>query len=183
MRIYIDVDENKRIDGWSSTPLSENSIEIEVEENHPVLMSYGKYYYIDGELVENLSGLLEDMKVKKDSELNTACRNAILDGFIHRVNGVDYHFSFDTEAQLNFQGAERLLNGGMTQEILWTVRKDGEYTRIPIDGKIINELVVAILKHKNDNVSKYRDILMPLVESATTIEEVNSISWDSLTRM
>jgi len=176
IKIYMDVDEKNRINGWGSTP-SENSVEIEVESDHPVLMAFGRYSYIDGEIVEDPSRLLEEMKAEKDLELSNACKDAILRGFKYEINGVDYHFSFDTEAQLNFQGAERLLKEGLVEEILWTVRKDGEYIRIAIDSKIMNELAIAILNHKNNNISKYRDFLMPLVNGAETEEEINSITW------
>jgi hypothetical protein len=60
---------------------------------------------------------------------------------------------------------------------MWTVRKNGEYTRIPINKAIMNELTIAILLHKDSNISKYRDFLMPLVNSATTVEEINAIKW------
>ncbi|MNC82499.1 hypothetical protein D3C75_1360350 [compost metagenome] len=61
---------------------------------------------------------------------------------------------------------------------MWTVKKDGEYARIPITKDIMDELSIAILEHKSNNVSKYRDFLMVIVNSATTIEEINSITWD-----
>ena len=124
---------------------------------------------------------LDKAKEDKSKELNTACQEAILSGFYHVIDGEKYHFSFDIEAQLNFQGAERLFSMGAIDEVKWTVhREDGRYERITINKEIMNELSLVILKHKNDNISKYRDVLLPMVEKAETVEEVESITWDSV---
>lgn len=123
---------------------------------------------------------LDTEKEKKNQELNSACNQAILEGFLHNINGVDYWFSFDTEAQLNFQGSKIVLDAGLIPVINWTVRiggKNGEYGRIPITKEIMSELTVAILIHKDSNISKYREQLLPLLNAATTIEEVNAITW------
>lgn len=177
MKIFIDIDNNNRVIGWGISPPSDNAIEIEVSEDHPVLMEFGKYLYIDGELIQDLSHLLEEMKRDKDKELNKACQQAILNGFTHVIDGVEYHFSFDQEAQLNFQGAESLLNNGIIDEIKWTVRKNDEYTRITINKEVMSELSLTILLHKAENIARYRDELLPKVQQATTIEEIKNIKW------
>lgn len=51
MLIYLDVREDNTLGGWSTTPF-EGAVEIEVEEDHPVLESFGRYRYTNGELVE-----------------------------------------------------------------------------------------------------------------------------------
>lgn len=120
---------------------------------------------------------LEYHRKLKDEELNAACAKSILSGFDQEINGVVYHFSFDTEAQLNFQGSERLLSSGMIESIDFTVFRDGKYERIAIDKDAMNILTMAILRHKADNIAKYRDVLMPKVEAASTKEEIESIKW------
>jgi hypothetical protein len=124
--------------------------------------------------------ILEDYKKSKAEELSKACQQSIYNGFEYEINGVTYHFSYDTEAQLNFQGVERLFAQGIVEEVMWTVKKDGQYMRIPITKEILDELALVMLNHKNANISKYRDVLMPMVESAQTIEEVEAITWDSV---
>lgn len=51
MVIYLDVNEDGTLAGWGSTP-SEDSVEIEIPEDHPILSGVGNYKYIDGELVK-----------------------------------------------------------------------------------------------------------------------------------
>jgi hypothetical protein len=36
---------------------------------------------------------------------------------------------------------------------------------------------MAHLNHIQGNISRFRDELMPLVENATTVEEVENINW------
>jgi hypothetical protein len=122
--------------------------------------------------------ILQDAKRRKDSELNSMCQQTIMAGFDHTIEGVVYHFSLDIEAQLNFHGTERLFEKGEIQSIGWTVQRDGNYERIAIDKPLMDELSGIILLHKDANISKYRDVLMKLVEAATTVEEVEAIHWD-----
>jgi hypothetical protein len=41
----------------------------------------------------------------------------------------------------------------------------------------MDTLTLTILQHKDSNVSKYRDVLLPQVNSASTVDEVNAIIW------
>lgn len=180
MNIYIQIDEQNRVIGWSSTNGIEGGIEIEIPEDHEFFISpFYLFIYSNGTLIKDESYLLELAKKRKEKELDEACNEAILAGFEYTINGVTYHFSFDYEAQLNFQGAERLLSKGLVESVMWTVHRDGQYERIPITKEIMDELILKIYQHKNDNISKFRDVLLPRVYAATTIEEVEAITWDS----
>jgi hypothetical protein len=123
--------------------------------------------------------LLEMAKESKRSELDEACNEAILGGFEHEINGTMYHFSYDTEAQMNFNDGAQVLNQGLVAELLWTVyNPSGAYERIVINKELMNEITNTIILHKQGMISKYRDELLPLVEAATTIEEIEAIKWD-----
>lgn len=120
---------------------------------------------------------LEELKVAKERQFNYLCEQAILDGFTHEVDGVACHFAFDVEAQLNFQGASKIIDKGLVQDILWTVKIDGIYSRVKLTAATFEELELAILMHKNTNIAKFRDVLMPLVRAAETKEELLAINW------
>ena len=181
MNIYIQVNEKNRIRSWGTTRSDESDVEVQVEDNHPIFYSAPELFVLrEGQIVKDELFVLENAKIDKLVELNEACNQAILDGFTHTIDGIDYHFSFDFEAQFNFHAAQTLFENGTIDNIVWTAKRNGEYTRVPIDKQIMGELAVHILQHKNGNISKYRDFLEPIVQSATTIEEVNSIKWDSL---
>ena len=120
---------------------------------------------------------LEELKKKKEKELSEKCQEEILNGFKYTFNGIEYHFSFDFEAQLNFQGAERILKAGLIPSLKWTVKNGDIYERIDIDEIMMDELAIAILNHKNLNISHFRDDLYPLVLAATSKTELDSIVW------
>lgn len=182
MIIYIHTDENGVIQGWAGIKSMDGEFEVEIEEDHEILRNHPRMFvYKDGKVIKDETVLLNIARENKDAELNTACQKAIIEGFTHKINGQDYWFSFDQEAQSNFQGTRPLLKEGLIQSINWTVRlggKDGEYTRIPIDVNIMDELTIAILMHKDRNISRYRDELLPLVYKAESLPEINAINWD-----
>ena len=177
MKVYVQVNENNKVIACSFME-NPDDIEVEVEDGVTDLLSY---YLIDGKLVRDVGGILENEKNRKKEELNIACNEAILDGFVYEVNGEKYKFSFDTEAQFNFQGAERILSKGLVGDISWTVKKDDEYHRIKISKQTMDELMIVIFLHKDRNIRKYREMLIPMVENANTVEEVQSVTWDSVT--
>jgi hypothetical protein len=184
--IYILVDDNNTIQGWSTTKGSIRidsqecrEVEIELYSCDPFFNTpFNFYKYINGKLIKDEEYILNLEKAKKREELNIACKESILKGFNYTFNGVEYHFSYDEEAQINFSDAKQVLNDGAISEIPWTVHTmDGKYARINITKSMMSELTLAIVMHKNNNISKYRDELLPLVEKAKTVEEVRAIKW------
>lgn len=181
MRIYIDVDNKSRIQGWGSSSISENSIEIDIPDNHPMILgntNHMAYSYIDKEVVFDLSNIMDTVKEEKEEELNELCNQAILEGFSHTVRGIEYHFPFGIETQLNFESSRKLLEEGFVQDIKWTVRdSNDDWIRLSILKEDLSSLSLAIHNHKEENISKYRDVLLPKLELAQDLEDINSIQW------
>ncbi|QPK89715.1 hypothetical protein IEN91_04500 [Bacillus velezensis] len=180
MEIFISVNKDtNEINGWGSSLEGEDVFKIDLELGHDFFQSPMSYKFVNNELVKDSEGLLESAKTAKDEELNLACEESILQGFDFEVNGVMYHFSFDMEAQLNFQGAERAFVNGLTESIMWTVTniETGQKERILITQELMTALSLEILSHKNRNISRYRDELGKQLEAATTVEEVKAIHW------
>lgn len=177
MKIFIKYKEDGVILNASTSPFSdlEGFLLLETEVEEDFWDNFSDFKVVEGQLVPFID--LESYRKQKDLELNNACNVAISNGFKHIINGEEYHFSFDTEAQLNYQGSERLLSADMVQAIDFTVFKNGDYARIAIDKIEMQNLTMAILKHKVTNIAKYRDILLPLVQEATTKEEIENIQW------
>lgn len=181
-KIYAILEEDGMISAYSVNSFPD-SVEIELDsEEHPALLSPMSYKYIDGQLIHSTDFILAEVRKVKEAELSKACQDSILDGFYHTIEGIKYKFSFDMESQLNFQGADRVLSQGIVNSIGWTVQESGVYKRVPVTKEIMNQLTMVILMHKDSNISKYREQLMPLVNSATTVEEIESITWDTFPR-
>lgn len=175
-KMYITLNAENRITGLSSS-IIEDGIEVMIEVDSDIFFRPFSYRYIDGEFIEDIEFVLRKAKEKKDWELNTACNRAIESGFYHTVNGVEYHFSFDVEAQMNFQQTLFLISTGLISEIVWTVKQEGEYTRIMLTAEDLSGLVISMLQHKEGKISRYRDFLLPIMDGCETVEEVNSITW------
>lgn len=179
IKVYVELDSEGTITSYSSCPVSEGNIELHIPEDHDLFKPDTVYKISEiGDIVVDDELKLGEHIERKDKELSKACQDTILAGFTHKIDGELYHFSFDMESQLNFQGAERILSQGLFQSISWTVRHNGEYKRIPISKAIMEQLVYVILIHKDSNIARYREELMPLVYKATTVEEIESITWD-----
>ena len=124
---------------------------------------------------------LEELKAAKDAQLNHLCNQAILDGFLYAIDSdsKEYRFSYDVEAQLNFQGAIVLATAGQLTEMEWTARDESnQIVRVKLLASDFQKLAGVMVQHKNRNVSKYRDELMPRLQSAATKEEVDEINWE-----
>lgn len=179
MKLYVQYKEDNTLYTVSTSRIEENEngkvAEVDVDNYIDLFSHMNDYKFGNGKLIriENL----DYYKKLKNEELNEACKKAISDGFEYEIENEVYHFSLDIEAQLNFQGAIKLFDDGLIENMMWTVQKNGEYKRISISKKIMDELIVAIMDHKEKNISKYRDKLMPIVNNAKSIEEINAITW------
>lgn len=129
--------------------------------------------------------LLEDAKNDLNEELSNACKKAIISGFSCNLFGADYHFSYDKEDQTNILDTMRLFENNMITEITWNGRLNsinGEKVRMTLQKSHFYKLYDDSVKHKMSCISKYRDDLTELIKTATTIEEVQAINWNSITQ-
>lgn len=122
---------------------------------------------------------LDEVKDAKMAQLDEACNISIINGFNYTINSVSYHFSCSISAQANFQGTDTLFKDGVITEAEWTVANNstGKIERIILDQTTFNTLKFEVFKHIDVNVKRLRNTLEPLVESATTNQEIDSIVW------
>ncbi|MCD4839758.1 DUF4376 domain-containing protein [Neobacillus sedimentimangrovi] len=178
--IYLSVNEEGLIQGWGTTRSLESDIKVVVNEDHPFLYNpFDTYRLIEGEIVRDTAITLQKAKKFKIQEMSNRCNAEILGYFKAIVNGVEYEFSFDQEAQTNFIGTLSLFNNGMIEEAEWTAWKNGEVNRLTLTKQQFMQVVKAAFDHKDSNVKRFRNELQPMIEQATTIEEVEAIDWDS----
>jgi YHS domain-containing protein len=180
MKIYILVKDDGKIDGWGSNPSgSANEVAYEIESNDPFLFSSPRNYkYEDNKIVEATSIILRDAKSTKLASLNQICSDTILGRFLSTVDGVEYYFSCDKNAQDNFDKADRAFEKGRITEIRWTAYDlNDTVVRLLLNQTKFEIVYLAHLHHINDNISRFRDDLMPKVEASTTVDQVNRIQW------
>lgn len=178
--MYIVLDSTNRVVATGSTPISMDNCEtFEIPDNQEIMNNPSVFILKGNEIVKDEVYLLEILKKEKGQELNNACSNAIMSGFNHIIDGVEYHFFYDAEAQINLQDMFNMLNTGLKNDAKITVMKNGENIRLEITKGTLSGLMVASFEHKERHLSKYRDELVPLIEQATTLEEIQSITWST----
>lgn len=127
----------------------------------------------------NDSIFLEEERKNKKVELNNACQEHILSGFNYKVNNVEYHFSYDREAQNNYQERWQLFQNNMIESIVVTGHTlNGEDVRLPMNKEQFDKLYLSSVMHKENCIKKLRDDLLPLLNSSNGMEDIKSISWD-----
>lgn len=131
---------------------------------------------------------LENEKQIKKVELNKACNQTIIGKFAANVDGVTYYFSNDAEAQSNFKDAKMSFDDGtidlyMGGLVMWTAYdENGNVVRLTLNKSQFIPVNVARMFHQQNNISKLRDELEPMI-NAVTIETpdalniVRSITW------
>lgn len=179
--IYVTVDENNQVRGWSSSKGSNpNEQAVDIAEDDPFFSDVPFYYiYQDGKLVKSDDLQLAALKEAKIKELEMACSQTILGEFTTVINGVTYSFSHDEQAQQNFKDAKLAFMSGDITEITWTAYdSNGKVARLQLDDQTFNTVYMAHLNHILSNISKFRDTLQPQVEACTTIDQLNAITWE-----
>lgn len=119
----------------------------------------------------------ERIKTSIKAMFSKNCQESILLGFECEVNGMVYHFSYDQEAQLNFQDTYLLFENNMVDTIMWSAQKNNEKVRLSLGKVLFTKVYLTGVKHKNNCLSYYHDTLLPLLQSTTTIEETKAVSW------
>lgn len=122
--------------------------------------------------------VLEELKKVKSDEMSRECQKRILDGFNENMKDIKYHFSYDAEAQINFQETYLLFANGVIEEVNWTVMNDsGEKIRIALGKEDFQKVYFESINHKLGTISHYRDTLAPMIKTTRTKEELEQIDW------
>lgn len=128
---------------------------------------------------EDLTEKINLAKQAKKEELSLSCQEHILSGFNYKVNNVEYHFSYDREAQNNYQERWQLFQNNMIESIVVTGHTlNGEDVRLPMNKEQFDKLYLSSVMHKENCIKKLRDDLLPLLNSSNGMKDVESISWD-----
>ena len=123
---------------------------------------------------------IEDLRKAKDAQLNYLCEKHITDGFQFQPENETklYRFSYDTEAQLNFQGSIMIASTNPQYQAIWTCYdENNKVCRVTLTASDFVKLPMIMVTHKDNAISKYRDTLEPQLKQAETKEEIDSINW------
>lgn len=179
MKFFLDLDKENNVIGYGSSSITSNSVEIELEESHPVFDCPGSFKFVDGELVSDISAVLRQQKDEKFKEMSKRCQSEILGYFMAPVDQQMYYFSFDYEAQSNFIGSMTMFSEGYITEVEWTAHiNEKESIRIKLNKQQFITIAMLGFQHKDSKISKLRNVVEPKIEMASTSQEVEAVTWE-----
>lgn len=128
---------------------------------------------------QNAVDPLVQAKNDKMAELDRACTQTILGTFTFQfTDGNTYTFYNDMIAQSNFDKVYNCFAASLVTSMSWTAYdSNNNAVRLTFDQPTFMNLYKAHLNHIQGNISQFRDTLQPQVESATTVDAVNAITW------
>ncbi|MCS0827459.1 DUF4376 domain-containing protein [Cytobacillus firmus] len=176
MKIYIETGEGGKVGGWADSPFSPSCFEVEVEEGHEFFDNPFAYSYIEEVLVKDSERVVIEAKIQKFRELSTVCQADILGYFEATVNSVAYLFSFDTEAQGNFNGTLTFFSEGLIDSVEWTAYLNGQRTSVTLNKEQFFSVAKTAFATKNFKISKLREKHTQL-EACTSLEEIEAVKW------
>lgn len=176
MKIYALLTDTNHISDLSLTRNTNNEIEIEVTKGHEVINDPFNFKFENGRLIKDESHRLQKHKEMKMDSLNEKCEGAILGYFKSNVNGEEYDFSYDMEAQSRFNGVASSFSLGIINEVQWTAHKDGERYRLTLTKDQFIQVAKDAFVHQDSNIVKYNELILA-VKSAQTKAELDKIVW------
>lgn len=128
----------------------------------------------------NWKDAVQQAREAKMAELDATCNQTILGNFAYTYSdGNTYYFNNDTQAQGNFDKLLNAFDKNLTTSIAWTAyTKDGTVARLVFDATSYLTLYEAHLNHIQANISKFRDFLAPKVMAASTVPDIQAITWN-----
>ena len=189
-KIRVWYDSNRYVTGWET--INEANAEFEIPDSAIVTIPWKDKDMLNAftslrlsedftTIAPDSSKYLFEYQESKKQQLNRECQERILKGFDYTFNGVNYHVSYDQEAQTNFDSTNELFRQGVVQQVQWTVTLgDTLKARVTLDQNTFLQLYVYATLIKQYKVSHYRDKLIPAIELITTVEELQAFTWESV---
>lgn len=184
MTIYVELDINNVVLGWSSS-YSEGLTEVEIPDDHPIIILndfFGNYTYKDGKLVKDNSLELNNLKEYVKNDLEMSCYESIISGFDYKLNSEEiYHVSYSKNKQQYFEEIKSLFERKIVTCINWEfTTDDGATITKELDEIEFLTLYTFASLVKTAKMTKLKEKLYPLVDKQTSKEDLLSITWDSI---
>ena len=184
MTIYVELDINNVVLGWSSS-YSEGLTEVEIPDDHPIIILndfFGNYTYKDGKLVKDNSLELTNLKEYVKNDLEISCYESIISGFDYELNNEEiYHVSYSKNKQQYFEEVKSLFERKVITHINWEfINPDGGTILKELDEIGFLTLYTFASLVKTAKMNKLKEKLYPLVDSQIDRDELLKITWDSV---
>lgn len=182
-KIYLELDANNYIWGWSSTnEPAMDQVEIEISEDHPFLLTIqlGIYKLVNGTLMLDENVALTNLKDSKKEELKDACSERIAQGFSFDVREKKYWFSFSDSQQKNFEETKILFQNNSIESTIWSCQMEDVLVMLPLNKIEFLTLYLFGILVKKQKLDKLNNKLYTLIDDTSVADEILIINWDSI---
>ena len=175
MVIYVELDENNAVLGWSSS-YSEGLTEVEIPEDHPIVVLndfFGNYVFKDDKLIKDPSKELANLKEYVKDTLADSCYQETLKGFDYPFSDSEtYHVSYSKNKQQYFEEIKSLFERKVVTHINWEfINADGGTILKELDEISFLTLYTFASLVKTAKMNKLKEKLYPLVDSQIDKDE------------
>lgn len=150
---------------------------IVADETGQSIAHWDETKYVKPTEEELAAAWIEAYREMRFEEFNQICNKEILGYFEATVDSVAYLFSFDSDAQSNFNGSLSFFTKGLITEVEWTAHRNGKAERIILNELQFLEVAKAAFAHKNSKIYHLRNVLEPQLIAALTEEEIRAVQW------
>lgn len=180
--IVLILDKDNYVEQWGENLNGEGSlISVTLPASHPFFAnSCASYRFIDGELVFVPDRQIKFAREDKKELLALECKQKILEGFLYEHEKIMYRVSYSVNKQSLFEQTEQLFKMKSITSVDWEFIKDGQVQIIALDKLAFMTLYTYATLVKKEKIDKLNCKLYPLVDEKETIEEIATITWDSI---
>lgn len=187
LKVSIYVDNEGYVTTWGTALTAEGEEEhvLMLPETHPLITgehSFSCYRLENEELIFCPDRQLINFKNFKKSELLETKNNKILEGFCYIINGKEYKVDYTKEGQEYLRSIYNHLLLVNEEDVIVSLKpveanEKEDLTFTPDQFAVLLTYAELIEKWKE---SKYTDLLVPYIDSLTTVDEISLVTWDSV---
>lgn len=191
VNITLFLDEQGLITSWGTSMKSLDdtpTLDIKLPFNHPLLTGkepFSFYRVVDGELTYSEELALSETKKQKIAELLRIKDDLVDSGFCYIIKGIEYQVTYTKEDQDYLHAIYNKLLLISEENVTVSLKVKGTNMPLGIADVVLTPDEFMVLYTYADLIMKWKeskctDLLEPYINTLTTIEEVNKVTWDTL---
>lgn len=179
--IYVQLDKDDFIEGWSTSEMND-SIPVKkekmIEEIRNNFRSY-KYIVEDDDFIKDETKVISDTKKQLLVDFNNMLITKNIYGFMVNINGENLRFENTDSNRTFLQKAYSMMESKLINSTTMKfIDKNGNEIPKVVEGATIFEIWILSFMHEDDLNKHFNEVVMPQIENAKTLEELNNITWE-----
>ena len=179
--IYVQLDDDNFIEGWGTSKM-ENSIMIQkdkMEDDIKLRFRSYRYDYKTETFIKDEKKAISDTKTQIIFDFNNLVKEKNNEGFKVTINGELLTFK-NTDSNRSFlQKSYSMMESGLINSATMKfINENGNEVPKIVSGATIYEIWILSFMHEDELNKHFNEVIMPQIENAKTLEELNNITWE-----